>query len=350
MKKRLVSVISGILVVGLLFTGCGNKNETTSSQNISNGSVSVEEIGKKPENLDVEEIITQLTSDEVLSRVVGSDANLKSAQFIKNYFEAIGLQPFVDGSYFHDVKSNARMRTVLEDVDNGLGVKNVIGVIKGEDSSKAVVISAHFDHIVLINNKQAALSSSDSENLNVTKLQGAIDNASGVAVMLETAKDLAKNYKNNKPPYDIIFAAFNAEELGLIGSYAFVDEYNDSYDQWYNINIDCVGVKGGKGLAVDNNNEMCQALYDDFIKCLDKNKVPYEVTPYAMNDDGVIVGTSDHAIFKKYDNASLIVGQVGIVGLVHTEEDNLSIVDFKAIEEIKDAIVDFVKTTEGVIY
>ena len=55
-----------------------------------------------------------------------------------------------------------------------------------------------------------------------------------------------------------------------------------TYDDWYNINIDCVGVKGNEGLAVKNNDPASQELYDDFIEVLDEDDVYYEMVPYAM--------------------------------------------------------------------
>jgi Zn-dependent M28 family amino/carboxypeptidase len=48
---------------------------------------------------------------------------------------------------------------------------------------------------------------------------GANDNASGVAMML----DLARHYAKNPPPYSVVFIAFAGEEIGLIGSYYFVE-------------------------------------------------------------------------------------------------------------------------------
>ena len=154
--------------------------------------------------------------------------------------------------------------------------------------------------------------------------------------------DLASKYKFKKPKYDIIFAAFNAEELGLIGSSKFVDDFKDKYDSWYNINIDCIGIKGEGGLAVKNSDSKSQPLYDDFIEILEENNIYYEMVPYARNKEGRIVGSSDHMSFRINNDASLVVGQDGIVGIVHTKDDNMSIVDFDLIENTKNALVDFI--------
>lgn len=131
---------------------------------------------------------------------------------------------------------------------------------------------------------------------------------------------------------------------------AFVQEFKDNYDKWYNINIDCIGIKDEGGLAVENNVERSQELYNDFIDVLDKNDVNYEMVPYAMNEDGRIVGTSDHAVFSKYDSASLIIGQCGISDVVHTTNDSMEIIDVELINEIKDVLVEFIIESDSKIY
>ena len=351
-KNKLISIVSSVLVLNLLFTGCSSSlDKDVSSKGIVTYEESLNtEAGKNPEQLDVKSIMSELTSDEYLSRVVGTDENTKSAEFIKNYFEAAGLEPFNDGSFYHEVYLNKEMRSIFNpNEENNNKVNNIIGVIKGKDSSKAVVISAHLDHVT-VRERVGETSSSDDSKIKVTKIQGAIDNASGIAVLLESAKNLTKYYKNEKPEYDIIFAAFNAEELGLIGSSKFVEEFKGNYEDWYNINIDCVGMKGNEGLAIKNTSPLCEELYDDFIEVLDEDKVYYEMVPYARNEDGRIVGSSDHMSFRRGNDASLVIGQDGIVGIVHSESDNMSIVDFELIEGIKDALVDFIIKNDNKIY
>ena len=351
-KNKLISIISSLLILNLIFTGCSSILDKDVS---SKGIVTYEErlnieAGKNPEQLDVKSIMSELTSDEYLSRVVGTDENTKSEEFIKNYFEAIGLDPFNNGSFYHEVYLNKEMRSIFNpNEENNNKINNIIGVIKGNDSSKAVVISAHLDHVT-VRERVGETSSSGDSKIKVTKIEGAIDNASGIAVLLESAKDLTKYYKNEKPEHDIIFAAFNAEELGLIGSSKFVEEFKGNYKEWYNINIDCVGMKGNEGLAVKNTSPLCEELYDDFIEVLDEDKIYYEMVPYARNEDGRIVGSSDHMSFRRGNDASLVIGQDGIVGIVHSEADNMSIVDFELIESIKDALVDFIVKSYNKIY
>jgi hypothetical protein len=85
--------------------------------------------------------------------------------------------------------------------------KNIIGVLRGtkpEWSDRSVVVSAHYDHL---GTKDGAV------------YPGADDNASGVAVLLELAKQMAGT---GKPSRTVIFAAFTGEESGLLGSKRYV--------------------------------------------------------------------------------------------------------------------------------
>ena len=352
-KNKLISIISSVLVLNLLLTGCSGvvDKDVSSKGIITYEEQLIGEAGKNPEKLDIESIMGELTSDEYLSRVVGTDENTRSAEFIKNYFEAVGLEPFNNGSFYHEVYLNKEMRSIFNpNEENDNVVNNILGVIKGKDSTKAVVISAHFDHVTVRERVEETSSSNQSSKIKVKKIQGAIDNASGVSLLLESAKDLAKYYKNKKPEHDIVFAAFNAEELGLIGSSKFVEDFKENYEDWYNINIDCIGIKGDEGLAVKNTSPLCEELYNDFIEVLDEDNVYYEMVPYARNEEGIIVGSSDHMSFRRGDDAALVIGQDGIVGIVHSEEDNMSIVDFESIESIKDALVDFIIKSDNKIY
>jgi len=84
----------------------------------------------------------------------------------------------------------------------GGGGDNVIGVLRGDQ--RAVLVAAHYDHLGL-------------DDAGVV-YPGADDNASGVAVLLALARDTVRH----RPRHTVLFAAFGAEELGLLGSGEYV--------------------------------------------------------------------------------------------------------------------------------
>ena len=90
-------------------------------------------------------------------------------------------------------------------------IRNVVGVLRGshpELSKQAVVVSAHYDH-------EGMRETGEDRVLN-----GANDNASGTAVVLETARAFAQ--LPVRPARSAIFIAFAAEEKGLLGSSYYV--------------------------------------------------------------------------------------------------------------------------------
>ncbi len=122
-------------------------------------------------------------------------------------------------------------------------VKNVVGVLEGEGplADETIVIGAHYDHLGRGGGGSAEPGSTEIHN-------GADDNASGVAALLEIARVLVAH---NKLPRRMVLIAFTAEETGLIGSAHYVKEPLFPLDQTVAmLNLDMVGRLGGDKLIV----------------------------------------------------------------------------------------------------
>lgn len=188
------------------------------------------------------EAVKFLASDELKGRGIGSLEIDKAADYVAKKFEEYGLLPGSDdGTYFQIWQQN-----VLD--KKNIKLKNIIGIIPGTNPnlSEAVVISAHYDHL--------GLGWPFPKKGNEGKIHnGADDNASGVAVLLELAKTLGKSLK---PARTIIFVAFTAEEAGLVGSRYFVANYNKypANKIFAVLNLDTVGRLFGNKLMVLNSN------------------------------------------------------------------------------------------------
>ena len=88
---------------------------------------------------------------------------------------------------------------------------NIIAKLPGaKPDGKAIVIMGHWDHLGLCR----------PEGAPDRICNGAVDNASGIAVMIEVAKRLGQGAR---PDRDIYFLATTAEESGLLGAYYFAD-------------------------------------------------------------------------------------------------------------------------------
>lgn len=152
------------------------------------------------------ENVTWLAAPEREGRGVGSKGLADSAQWIADKFKVAGLQPGGDGgSWFQKV--------ALPAGPDGKPVElvNVVGVLPGTNpdwKGQWSLVSAHYDHLGF-----------GWPNGEKGKLHpGADDNASGVSVLVELAASLAAT---EKPKRTLVFAAFTAEERGLVGSRHF---------------------------------------------------------------------------------------------------------------------------------
>ena len=119
--------------------------------------------------------------------------------------------------------------------------QNVYGLIKGDSlPDEYIVISAHYDHIGHLGK--------------ATMLQGANDNATGVAMLLSLAEYFSK--PENTPSKSILFIAFAAEEIGLIGSEYYVNHpVVDLEKTKFVLNLDLLG-SGSEGIMVVNGEEL----------------------------------------------------------------------------------------------
>ncbi|MCW8960239.1 MAG: M20/M25/M40 family metallo-hydrolase [Ignavibacteriaceae bacterium] len=185
-----------------------------------------------------------LASDELKGRGLGTEELNKAAEYIAKQFEDAGLTPGGDNDTYFQAWNEKVGKEGKE-----FTLKNVIGIIPGTDekmNGQSVVISAHYDHL--------GLGWPDVYKGNEGKIHpGADDNASGVAVMIELAKLLAKS---EKPKRTIIFVAFTGEEAGLVGSKHFVESYTEfpADKVIANINLDTVGRLLGKKILVLNGD------------------------------------------------------------------------------------------------
>jgi hypothetical protein len=120
-----------------------------------------------------------------------------------------------DGKPMPHFDLTARMSAVIDVEVSAVSSENVVGVLPGSDPAlrdEFVVLSGHLDHLGV---KEAA----EGEEPQDLIYNGALDNAAGIAVMLQIARDLGKR---KAPKRSILFAAVTAEEMGLLGSRALV--------------------------------------------------------------------------------------------------------------------------------
>ena len=152
----------------------------------------------------VKQHIYTLSNDSMQGRKAGTDGIEKAAKYIESEFKRIGLKSFNSDSFRQEFKfinprsSNSELLTL----------SNVIGLLEGSKmKNEYVIISAHYDHLGKKDNGDGDLI-----------FNGANDNASGVAAVLMLAEYFKKANINKR---SLLFVAFTAEEMGLVGSNYF---------------------------------------------------------------------------------------------------------------------------------
>jgi hypothetical protein len=187
---------------------------------------------------DIEAHITFLASDSLNGREAGSADEAIAANYIADHFRDFGLEPAGDNeTFFQEFTINTavlRNPHAGEDAEGEkLLSKNVVGLLQGTgDSDELIIIGAHYDHLGY--GQFGSLYRGDEPRIH----NGADDNASGTAGVLE----LAQYFSENRIEKDILFLAFSGEEMGLLGSAHYVDEPTvDIENAIAMINMDMIG-------------------------------------------------------------------------------------------------------------
>ena len=160
--------------------------------------------------------VETLSLDSYEGRKTGTKGAEMARTYLTRRLQKIGLKPYPGFSSYEqsfEIKGRNGGATIEG--------KNLIAYISGK-TDNVIVISAHYDHIGVIKNEV---------------FNGADDNASGVAGLLQFAKHFSKNKPNNT----LIFAIFDAEEMGLLGAKAFVAKPPVALEKIkLNINMDMI--------------------------------------------------------------------------------------------------------------
>ena len=227
-----------------------------------------------------------------------------------------------------NIKENLIVSTDI--IFNKNKTQNVIGYIEGNDSQlkdEYIVIGAHYDHLGYGGHKSGSRRPHINEVHN-----GADDNASGVSIMIELAKSIQNNNNNKR---SILFIAFGAEEMGLIGSKYFANSsLIDNNKIQTMINLDMVGkLKPTKVLNVSGTKtgiDLERHLLDSF----NKSKLDY-----AFDAKGY--GPSDHSSFYVNDVPVLFFFTGGHTDY-HTPFDDYDKLNYSGMNSIKNLLSKFI--------
>lgn len=201
-----------------------------------------------------------------------------------------------------------------ENYDN----QNVLGTISGKSSDSIIFLMAHYDHLGMMGKE--------------TVFPGANDNASGIAMLL----NLAQYFSENQPDYDVVFAAFGGEELGLLGSKHFVENTKTDLSKVkFFLNFDIAGT-GEEGIQVVNGS-VYKKNFDKLV---------------AINESGDLLPqvrvrgaacNSDHCWFDQKNIPGFYIYTVGGIQAYHDIYDRSETLSLVGFDGFKDLVIRFLE-------
>lgn len=240
-----------------------------------------------------------LASDLLEGRQAGMRGSRIAAEYIASCLKEIGTQPLYKDTYeqpfdvyrwggtdrFPRYGSRSDALAALGNADEKLSLYNVIGKIEGRNPDEYVIVGAHFDHVGV-----------DPQLQGDSIYNGADDNASGVSAVLQVARAFLAT--GVQPERTVIFALWDGEERGLLGSRYFVDNFADMKQVKAYLNFDMIG----RDYKPDQPKHVAYFYSEEYPVFGDWLKDAIDIyglnlTP-VYNDTGLKMGGSDHLPFS----------------------------------------------------
>lgn len=213
---------------------------------------------------------------------------------------------------FSIAESTVSMGWVESDKVETKEVPNVVGMIEGIDpdlKNELVIVGAHYDHLGAF------------EGQGDVVFNGADDNASGTSALLELARLFSEG---ENPKRTMMFTAFSAEELGLLGSEAFTKQI-DMDAVAFMINFDMIGRNSDKPLSIIGDGFSTE-MEDRLAPMAQVIELPLEFTGTDY------FGASDHDHWYRA-NRPFLFFFAGLHDDYHRLSDHMEHLDFSRMQQ-----------------
>jgi hypothetical protein len=267
---------------------------------------------------DAKQHVSALADDAFEGREGGSRGGRAAGSYIVDQLTRLGLEPGGDGGGFFQSFG---------------GMRNILAIIRGRDPQVAgelVVVGAHYDHVGYGNSANSYGPFGFVHN-------GADDNASGVAGLLEIAEAL--QHLPSKPRRPILIAFWDGEEKGLLGSYHFVRVRPAPVAGMkvvFSVNLDMIGRLRGERLEV-YGARTASSLRSAVVAA---NNSP-GAEPLELAFDWAIEDDSDHYPFIAA-GIPTVMFHTGLHDQYHRPSDDVHLVNFPGIEPVGRLALEFV--------
>lgn len=260
--------------------------------------------------------VRYLADDALEGRLAGSPGERCAGRYIAAQFERLGLEPGGQDGWFQMLPLASSINPHAPPGDG----RNVIAILRGADPGlrdEFVVIGAHYDHLGHGGFGSLAPDMPDAIH------NGADDNASGVAAMLDVARRMATG---QRPARSILFIAFTGEESGLLGSQYFASHPTVEPEAMVAmINMDMVGRLSTGNLIVYGVDTA-----DEWMSLLEPAAERAQVE---MSTRGEGYGPSDHTSFYTQD-VPVLHFFTNVHGDYHRPTDDWDLIDANGIDRI----------------
>lgn len=218
--------------------------------------------------------------------------------------------------YFQDTSTALDIKLKIDIREKTRTGHNVIGYLDN-GAANTIIIGAHYDHLGY-GEDHNSLWSGDAAIHN-----GADDNASGTAAVIELAKLLKKrNFKNN----NYLFICFSGEELGLFGSKYFVDKPTIDISRVdYMMNLDMIGRLNDNTKTLLIGGYGTSPAWEKILSAKEKS--------FLVKFDSSGVGPSDHTSFYR-KNIPVLFFFTGTHSDYHKPGDDLDKINFTGTLQI----------------
>lgn len=262
--------------------------------------------------------ITRALADKLLASMNYSVADLESS-ITSNHAPASLLLPVT-------------VKATTDLVQQKVTTRNIVGLIKGSDPvlrDEYIVVGAHFDHLGWGGENSGSRAPEE-----IAVHNGADDNASGTAGVLELAQKLQANKAAIKR--SIVLVAFAGEEMGLLGSKEFIKHPPVNLKQVKAmVNMDMIGRLNPESKAISVGGTGTSTESDTLIAQLSVNR-PFSVK---RSPDGY--GPSDHASFYS-ENIPVFYFTTGAHEDYHLPSDDAAKIDYEGEAAILSMVYDLV--------
>jgi len=273
--------------------------------------------------------IAILASDDFQGRGTGTEGEAKAASYIATEFKRLKLQPKgTDGGFLHQFKFK---KGAHGEGEEGVS-KNVVAYIDNQ-AEHTIIIGAHYDHLGL-GEQGSSLDANPAQKIH----NGADDNASGVAGVLELARYFANN--KTKEKNNFLFICFSGEELGLIGSARYVESATiDLSTTNFMINMDMVGRLDPNTKTLVVNGTGTSSVWEPLLQ-------QFNGKPLQIKTDSSGTGPSDHTSFY-LKNIPVLHFFTGTHQDYHKPSDDAEKINAEGEANVLELIISIIESLDG---